>query len=424
MTSRPVAPGPRSGALSVPASKSVAHRLLICGAFSASPCTLSCSGISKDIRATAECLSALGASVSFREGALFLSPYQAPAGDALIHLPCGESGSTLRFLLPVVGALGAKAVFHMEGRLPERPMDPLTDELSAHGQILRKEGNLLYSEGRLAPGAYAIPGHISSQYVSGLLFALPLLSGESTLEVTGRVESADYIAMTESALTKAGFALGKQGYTYRIPGNQKGLLPASLKVESDWSSAAFPLCLGALSPAGITVSGLNLSSSQGDRAVLEILRRFGACVKARENEISVRFAPLRGLEIDASGIPDLVPVLAVVAAAARGDTVFTHAERLRLKESDRIQTTLSLLRSLGAEAEETADGLIVHGAGKAVPGPCLKGGSVDSFNDHRIAMSAAVAASVCENPVEVSYPACTDKPFPGLWEALDSLPLD
>ncbi len=421
---RRVAPGPRSGALSIPASKSVAHRLLICAAFSAAPVRLLCHGISRDIRATADCLNAMGAAVSMEDEALTIFPLKTkdPGAD-WTALPCGESGSTLRFLLPVVGALGLRAVFHMEGRLPERPMDPLTEELSAHGQVLRKEGSLLYSEGRLCPGAYAIPGHISSQYVSGLLFALPLLAGESTLEVTGRVESADYIAMTESALTRSGFQIGKSGYTYRVPGAQRGRLPGEMPVESDWSSAAFFLCLGALSPAGIRVSGLNLASSQGDRAVLEILKGFGASVESAPEAVTVRARPLQGFEIDASGIPDLVPVLSVVAAGARGDTRFTHAERLRLKESDRIQTTLSLLKSLGARAEETPDGLIVHGAGGEAPGPCLSGGSVQAYNDHRIAMSAAVAAALCENPVEVSDPRCTEKSFPRFWETLEALKL-
>lgn len=416
-------PGPRSGSLSIPASKSVAHRLLIVSAFSAGECEILCRGISRDIRATADCLSAMGADITIREDSLQVSAITMPENGALVTLPCGESGSTLRFLLPVVGALGMNAAFAMEGRLPERPMDALTEELAAHGARTHRMGNYLHCEGRLSPGAYRIPGNISSQYVSGLLFALPLLEGDSTLEVTGKIESADYIAMTEAALRTAGVRFEKQGSTYRIYGNQVGELPGRLTVESDWSSAAFFLCLGALSPAGVTVRGLNLSSAQGDRAVLEILSRFGAVVEKTEEGVAVRAGTLRGMEIDAVGIPDLVPVLSVAAAAAQGDTRFIHADRLRLKESDRIQTTIAMLRSLGASAEETEDGLLVHGAGSGTPGTCLRGGRVDSFKDHRIAMSAAVAASVCASPVEITDPACTDKSFPNFRGAFEALPV-
>ena len=258
-----VLPGPRTGSVRIPASKSQAHRLLICAALGAQPVALRCDGISADIAATVRCLRALGADITDDgAGTLHIVPI---AGEMPEHadLFCGESGSTLRFLLPVAGALGADVTFHMEGRLPQRPLAPLDAVLAAHGMTLRRDGALLHAGGQLRPGDYALPGDVSSQYISGLLMALPRLAGESTLTVTGGLESAGYIAMTEDALRLSGIRLKKDARTYTVPGGQTAQLPAQCRVEDDWSNAAFFLCMGALSPAGITVTGLAAASSQG-----------------------------------------------------------------------------------------------------------------------------------------------------------------
>ncbi len=265
-------------------------------------------------------------------------------------LPCGESGSTLRFLLPVVGALGAKAVFQMEGRLPKRPLAPLDAELRAHGMGIRQEGERLYCDGELRPGAYRLPGNVSSQYISGLLLALPRLPGDSSLIVTGAVESAAYITMTEDALRLSGIGFTKNGWEYRIPGNQQPRLPDMLTVESDWSNAAFFLSVGALSARGIKVMGLNPASSQGDRAALDILRAFGAEIAEENGDILIRAGALHGQTIDAAPIPDLIPVLSVVAAGAEGETRIVNASRLRLKESDRLKSTAAMLQALGGRS--------------------------------------------------------------------------
>ena len=234
-----VSPGPRTGSVRIPASKSQAHRLLICAALGAQPVALRCDGVSADIAATARCLSALGTDITDDgAGTLRIVPI---AGEMPAHadLFCGESGSTLRFLLPVVGALGADVTFHMEGRLPKRPLSPLDAVLTAHGMTIRRDGALLHAGGRLRPGAYELPGDVSSQYISGLLMALPRLPGESTLAVTGRLESAGYIAMTEDALRLSGIRLQKRERTYTISGGQTARLPAQCHVEGDWSNAAF-----------------------------------------------------------------------------------------------------------------------------------------------------------------------------------------
>ena len=384
-----VFPGPRTGSVRIPASKSQAHRLLICAA--------------------------LGADITDDGAGTFRIVPIAGEMPAHADLFCGESGSTLRFLLPVVGTLGADVTFRMAGRLPERPLSPLDAVLTAHGMTIRRDGALLHVAGQLRPGAYELPGDVSSQYISGLLMALPRLPGESTLAVTGKLESAGYIAMTEDALRLSGIRLQKSGRTYTIPGGQTARLPAQCHVEGDWSNAAFFLCMGALSPAGVTVTGLSAASSQGDRAVLDVLRRFGADVRETQDAVTVRRGALHGVTIDAAPIPDLIPVLSVVAALADGETRIVNAARLRLKESDRLESTAAMLRALGAQVE-------VHDSGLTITGrKMLTGGTVNPQRDHRIAMAAATAACGCTAPVTVHDRACTDKSYPRFWTDLSAL---
>lgn len=433
--------GPKSGIFEVPSSKSQAHRMLITAALSKSAGKLIVNGISKDISATIKCLNTMGADIRITENGSGSSEISVRpiiktvdhSGMSAMYKPllCGESGSTLRFLIPIAGALGIDVVFHMEGRLSERPLGALTDALSAHGMSFMQDGKYLYCRGALTSGTFTIPGNISSQYISGLIMALPLLKGDSVINITGSIESGDYIAMTVAAVESAGIKIKKEENIYHIEGDQCYNVTGTRIVEKDWSSAAFPLCMGAFSEKGMTVPGLNLSSTQGDKEILNILKGFGACVieedqpdaagtvsdENSENStgltsVTVKKGTLKGQIIDASRIPDLVPVISAVAAGAKGETRIIHAERLRLKESDRIATTVSMLRSLGADAEETADGILIRGKDR------LPGGTVDSFNDHRIAMSAAVAAGICEGDVSVTGAECTDKSFPGFWEEL------
>ena len=394
-----ISPGARTGAVRIPASKSQAHRLLICAALGKAPVTVRCDGLNADILATAACLRALGANIAEQDGALHVEPIKA-VPDGLCVLPCGESGSTLRFLLPVVGALGADAVMICRPFL-----------ISYYGG--GTEGIVAYVE-KLAPGDYTLPGNISSQYISALLFALPKLSGDSALTITGARESEGYIAMTENALAQSGVRLFKTDSGYDIPGGQTYALPAAVKVEGDYSSAAFFLCMGALSRCGITVSGLRADSAQGDRAVLDILRAMGACAEEAAAGITVRRGTLHGAVIDAAPVPDLIPALCALAAAAEGETRVVNAARLRLKESDRLATTAAMLASLGAHVEELPEGLIVHGGG-------LRGGAVSAQRDHRIAMAAAVAACACTEPVTIEGWECTNKSYPRFGEDFNAL---
>ena len=408
-----VQPGARWGRVRVPASKSQAHRLLLCAALGEGETELLCGGLSADIRATVECLRALGAGIRQEGERLWVKPIRSAPRSC--RLPCGESGSTLRFLLPQVGALGTEGAFLRRGRLPQRPLSPLDEALRAHGMQLWEEGEILYAGGKLTPGDYTLPGDVSSQFISGLLMALPRLPGDSRLTVTGPLESAGYVAMTEDALGLSGIRWQRSGQTWAIPGGQRFHLPRLCRVEGDWSGAAFFLCAGALSRRGITVEGLSLRSAQGDRAVVQLLRRFGAEITERESAVTVRRGVLHGITVDAAPIPDLIPALSVVAAASVGDTRIENARRLRDKESDRLRGTAALLRALGANVEEGEDSLLIHGRGG------LRGGSVDPSADHRLAMAAAIAACACREGVTVKDSRCVEKSYPKFWEDLRQL---
>ena len=384
-----------SGTIAVIPSKSAAHRLYIYAALADAPTEISCQGTSKDIEATKACLAAM------------------KNGDSL--LCCGESGSTLRFLLPVVAALGLEVDFKMEGRLPDRPLAPLDAQLEAHGVTLSRPvaHDLLHVSGKLTPGDFVLPGNVSSQYISGLLFALPLLEGTSTLTVTGKVESAPYIAMTLDALKQFGVRPAIENNVYTISPTPY-VSPGTASVEGDWSNAAFWLCAGAVGQS-MTVTGLDPESLQGDKEVFEILSRFGAKTEKHGGSYTVSPGTLRAIDIDAAAIPDLVPVLSVVAAAAEGTTRIYNAGRLRIKESDRIKTVCAMLTNLGADVEETPDGLIIRG------GKPLNGGTVDSANDHRIAMAAAVASILCEGTVTVTGAEAVAKSYPKFWEDFENM---
>ena len=410
---RTVAPGPRAGVIQIPASKSQAHRMLICAALSREPSRLILDGFSADIEATMQCLEALGARCEETANGLSVTPVGVCPAQA--RLDVGESGSTLRFLLPVLGALGVQAEIRMHGRLPERPLSPLWEVLEAHGMRLQQDGTILHTDGQLIAGDYSLPGNVSSQFISGLLFALPLLGGNSTLAVTGALQSARYVAMTEQALAAAGIFTKKDGQVWQIDGGQRYAAPAVQTVEGDWSNAAFFLCMGALSETGVTVTGLNPESLQADRAITEILTRFGAELTVSGQTVTVRRGALHGITLDAGPIPDLIPVVSCLAALCEGETRIINAARLRLKESDRLQTTAALISALGGSVRELPDGLVILGRAR------LSGGTADACGDHRIAMSAAMAACGCEGPVTVLGSECVAKSYPAFWEDLASL---
>ncbi len=408
--------GARCGIAKAPPSKSYAHRLLIAAALSSGECVVENSGTSEDIEATIDCLRGLGAGISrLEDGSVSVIPInKSTESSENMILHCRESGSTLRFLMPVAGALGKDVTFKMEGRLPERPLGDYIEALEKGGMRIKKEGDLLRCREKLEAGTYEIPGNVSSQFISGLLFALPLTGG-GVIKLKGAAESKAYADMTAGVLSVFSVNVEKTDDGYRVPGTgYKAPTDRRLITEGDWSGAAFLLAAGAFSEEGVTVKGLDVGSKQGDRRILEILERFGAKVEATPSGITVRKGDLKGIRIDAREIPDLVPVLAVTASAASGETEIVNAGRLRFKETDRLKTTAALINSLGGAANETEDGLIIKGTG-------LKGGTCESFRDHRIAMSAAVASCFAKEIVAINDAECVRKSFPDFFEVFATL---
>ncbi|MBO4862886.1 MAG: 3-phosphoshikimate 1-carboxyvinyltransferase [Eubacterium sp.] len=443
------------------ASKSHAHRLLIAAALSDKPSKIMTPDTSKDIEATINSLNGLGARIVRHAEYIEVNPIElfAPISDianietgspaenapGLSKIDCGESGSTLRFILPVIGALGKTAEITMHGRLSERPLSPMYEELISHGLKMSSQGSNPFSiSGQLTGGDYTIAGNISSQFITGLLFALPLInpgassasdnSGSNSsgiLHVTGKLESRPYVDITLDVLNEFGINIKEEtlenGDTlFTIPSGQTYHSEEALTVDGDWSNAAFFLAAGALLEKGVTVTGLNIDSLQGDKKILDILKSFGAEVSISPSaassgilsEVTVsditvkRTGRLQGTEIDAADIPDLVPIISVVASLSEGRTTIRNIERLKIKESDRVKTVISTLSTLGAKIFEEDNSIVIDGV------PALSGGTVDSFNDHRIAMSAAIASIGCTGPVTITNPMAVEKSYPDFYNVL------
>lgn len=401
------------GEVRVIPSKSVAHRALICAALSDSPTELVCDAMSQDIEATIACVRALGAEVTRNKGSIFITP-AAVAESATFD--CGESGSTLRFMIPVAAALGVSAEFCGHGRLPQRPLGPLLDAMLENGAEFSYGGELPLTVIRgIRGGKFTIRGDVSSQFISGLILALPLLDTDSEIEITGKLESEKYIDITLDVVAQFGAEVSRKGNVIYIKGIGRYKTPSRFEVEGDWSNAAFWAVLGAFSKEGITCRGVNNKSLQGDRAILEILKKFGAGVEVQEDFFTVRNGSLCACDIDAAEIPDLVPVLAVLAAVSEGETRIYNAYRLRIKESDRIETTVAMINALGGDARVEGDDIFIRGK------KTLSGGCVNAENDHRIAMSAAVAAAVCDGTVEIIGAEAVNKSYGNFYEEYEKL---
>ena len=363
------------GDIRVIPSKSQAHRLLICAAFADGTTNLICPDTNRDIEATVECLNALGADIRRTESGYEITPIGDIPRTATLN--CRESGSTLRFLLPIAGAFGVDAVFQMEGRLPQRPLSPLWEEMERMGCTLtRPTADTIHCTGKLKSGEYVIDGGVSSQFITGLLFALSLISGKCELTITGKIESMPYISLTQRAMR-----------LFNAPNYHS---PGRVIVEGDWSNGAFWIAAQALGNP-VEVTNLDSASAQGDRAVASLVKQL------TENIV-----------IDTSNIPDLVPILSIVAGVKQG-AVFTNIQRLRIKESDRVESTIAMIESLGGKASVVGGHLVIWGTG-------YTGGTVDAMNDHRIAMAAAIAATCCTEPVTILGAECVQKSYPKFWE--------
>ena len=403
-----ISPSVIRGTLTPPPSKSAAHRLLIAAALAGEGRVRGLS-LSADMEATLRAVRGLGVSVRLDGDAACFSPAPPSSSPSPLPVDCGESGSTLRFLIPLYAARGIPAVFTGHGRLPQRPLGVYADCLPPHGVTLSAASGLpLTVTGRLTGGDFALPGDVSSQFITGLLFALPLCREDSRIRLTTPLESAGYVDMTLQVLRQAGIRVEPLEDGWFIPGSQT-YRPLDTAVESDWSQAAFLLAAGALG-GEVTLTGLNPASAQGDREALSLFRRFGAAVEEAPGRIVCRKAPLHGIDIDAAQIPDLVPVLAVTAALADGVTHITGAARLRLKESDRLAAVADGIRRLGGRVEEGPDSLTITGVSR------LAGGRAEGYNDHRIVMALSMAALGCEAPVTVTDAQSVAKSWPAFFE--------
>ena len=399
-----------AGAVSAIPSKSQAHRLFLCAALADKPTTIEIPTLCDDLVATIRCITGFGAEIEHQYGkAEIIIPATNKPQRTIIG--CGESGSTLRFMLPLAGALGIDTIFLLEGRLPYRPLSPLWEEMNRMGchlswmdktelqQACQEQGVRLshsvtaglHLTGQLRAGHFRLDGNVSSQFISGLLMALPILDGESRLELVGPLESKPYVDLTLQVLK----TFGVHWNDFKITGPQVYRSPEKAVVEGDWSNAAFWLAAAALG-SDVTVTGLNPASAQGDKEICNILARL-------EHHCT----------ISAADIPDLIPILAVVAAAKEG-AVFTDIRRLRMKESDRVSSVINMLAGLGVRAVADENTLTVYPA-------TLIGGTVDSVKDHRIAMSAAIASTVCTQPVTILGADSVAKSYPSFWKEFTRL---
>ncbi len=402
--------GTLKGEVTPPPSKSQAHRLLICAALAVEPCSIVCNSVNDDIMATMRCLNALGARITFSSGVFDVLPIELVKGGTL---DCGESGSTLRFLMSVAAVLGADATFTGAGKLPQRPMGALTDVLAAHGMAFERHTSdelPVTCSGTLQGGRFTLPGNVSSQYLTGLLFALPLATVDSEIEVTGGLTSASYIDMTIDALRTAGISVERRNNIFTIKGNQQYRMPERVVVEGDWSSAAFWVVAGVIGKQPVTVCGMNNESLQGDSAIVNHLRSMGAFITVEDDRGVAMPSHLFGTELDCMDTPDLVPVLSVAAAVAQGTTTFVNVGRLRFKESDRLAAMKSVLASFGISSSVGEDTFTVYGGEPVALTP------VESFGDHRIAMSAAILSTVAKEITTINGSGCVAKSYPSFFE--------
>lgn len=402
-----------NGTVNVPPSKSDVHRAIICAAMANGVSRISPVALSNDIKATIGCIKALGADAVLENNVLTVDGTNMYKNKTAL-LDCGESGSTLRFFIPIAAVGNINATFVGKGKLPQRPIGIFTEALPKAGTTCETEGGLpLEINGQLKSGIFEIPGNVSSQFITGLLLALPILEGDSEIVLTSPLESVGYIAMTIRTMKQFGVNIQATEKGWHIKGGQS-YKTCDYTTDGDWSQAAFFMVLGAIG-GKVTVKGVAKDSTQGDKKCAEILARFGAKVTQLDNEVTVEKRELKSITIDASQIPDLVPVLSVCAAFAEGTTKIINAERLRIKECDRLKATAELLNNLGGKVKELSDGLEITGVSS------LKGGNVNGYNDHRIVMSAAVCAARSDEDITATFAMSINKSYPDFYIDYNSI---
>lgn len=396
------------GTVQIPPSKSQAHRAIICAAMSKGVSHISPVQMSKDMEATISAVKAIGCCVALNGNTLTIDGTKT-FSEKEVLIDCIESGSTLRFLVPIVASGGVDATFVGSGRLPERPIGAFLELLPQHGVSCESNGGLpLKIKNKLTHGKFELAGDVSSQYITGLLLALPLLPGDSEIVLNTPLESTGYVDMTIDVMKTFGVTIDQTKNGYFVKGRQK-YLPQDFVIESDWSQAGFFFALGAIG-GDITMLGLNKNSLQGDKKAKQIFTEMGAKITDNGTSIRVQKGKLNGVKLDVSEIPDLVPSIAVTCAFADSESVIFNGKRLRIKESDRILSTVSALKAIGANVVETDDGMIIS------PSDKLFGGEIDGFNDHRIVMAFAMAGANISGITTISHMDSVKKSYPNFWE--------
>ena len=422
MITKKIIPNTVSGRLKMPPSKSVSHRMIIAAALSDGLCSIGGVLLSDDIRATIKACEALGARIQLNRqaGGLYqLSVIGCGMPDAKDKtIDCSESGSTLRFLVPIAGIDAKDTILTGRGRLPERPMKPYHDAFEGTSLKLAKPASQeelpLRLSGKLESGVYHLPGNVSSQFVTGLLFALPLVDGDSEIVIDGVLESAPYVDITIDVIKKFGVMITTDEHRrFLIPGRQR-YKSVDMTVPGDWSQAAFYAAMASFG-GRLHLTGLDADDVQGDRVIVDILRKMGGRLAYTQNGLFVSASDLHGKDIDVSACPDLVPILAVIGAAAKGTTRILGARRLRLKESDRLAAVTDTLGRLGAIIESDEDSLTIQGGKK------LFGGKVSAYNDHRIVMAMTAAASLCAHPVIIEGCEAVAKSYPDFFSDYETI---
>ncbi|MBM7872113.1 3-phosphoshikimate 1-carboxyvinyltransferase [Clostridium pascui] len=405
-----ITPSPLKGDIKIPPSKSLAHRAVICAGLSEGISNIDNIIFSEDIKATTMGMESLGIEVNRKDESINI---KGKSKLSLVNsmINCNESGSTLRFLIPLALLTGEEISFEGRGKLVSRPLDVYYEMFKNQNiQYENNNGQLpLKVKGFLKSGTFYVKGNVSSQFVTGLMFALPLLEGDSKIIVTTELESKGYVDLTIDCMDKFGVKIENKGYKeFYIKGNQK-YISRDYRVEGDFSQAAFWIVAGILG-ANIKCKDLNLNSLQGDKIILDIVKEMGSNIKISEDTIEVCKSQTKGIVINASECPDLVPIISVLGALSEGTTKIINAERVRIKECDRLKAMQTELTKVGADIEETEDGLIIRGKSS------LKGGTVDSWNDHRIAMAMAVASIKCEEPIIITNSNAVTKSYPEFWK--------
>ncbi|MCX7771508.1 MAG: 3-phosphoshikimate 1-carboxyvinyltransferase [Clostridia bacterium] len=415
---------PLKGTVLAQPSKSMGHRAILCAALAKGRSIIDNIVLSDDMIATIGAVQALGVAVKITESAHFKGRKKLiieSSGQIKVQQPvidCHESGSTARFIMPITRLCADRVTLTGRGRLVERPFELYEKLFKEKGMDYEDQcGKMpITISGRLKSGEYTLPGDVSSQFISGLLFALPLLEGDSDIHVTHKVESLPYIQMTLQALKDFGVLIDvNEDYRhYHIKGSQSYQARQDYVVEGDWSQAAFFCVMGALSE-GLSIEGLNRDSLQGDKVIVQILERMGAKPVFTDRVLSFSKASLKGIEVDVSQCPDLVPAIGVAASLAEGQTHIVNAARLRMKESDRLAATRHELGCLGAKIMEEPEGLVIEGS------TSLCGGHAQGVNDHRIVMALASATVACTGDVVIDGTEAVSKSYPEFWDDFKAL---